>query len=100
MADFNPWLTPGEGNKGDLRTVEAAGQYENICWQTRWAPLSPFENRLPTVLQAIFAAGIYELPLIVGEPNARRIAGSGNAAVWTEQNFVDDMAHLAYQPRA
>lgn len=100
MEEFNSALTRAAGNKGDSSTIEAARQATNIRWQTRWAPLSPFEELLAATLQEIFAAGIYDLPLIVRELNARGIEAPGNTPVWTEQGFIEEIARLAHQPQA
>jgi hypothetical protein len=96
MLDYNPWLSPDrlEGdNKGSPATLELPDRVENVPWQTRPAIPPDYEGALADALAAIFAAEIYDLPLIVERLNLtgpRPPAGGG----WTEERFLAEMSCL------
>lgn len=86
--EHNPFLRPGAA--GARGSVE---KRDNIPWQHRAEPPSPFENRLGDALEAIFARGIEALPDLVRELNA---AGSRDRAgdPWSEESFQAEMRRL------
>lgn len=96
MLDHNPLLARAlvEATKGGPATIEDPARVENICWQTRPAPLTAAEEALANALQKIFAAEIYVLDGIVENLNAMKIAPPAGATVWTEANFRAELARL------
>lgn len=97
MLDFNPHLATPEfcDNKGSAATVEDPAHVENICWQTRSAPLSPYENALADALQLIFGNEIYALGDVVERLNEMKIPAPLGAVYWTEDSFCAEIARLA-----
>ena len=95
--DHNPFLAAlrqspsGEGaGKGRIERPEEA---QNIPWQTRAAPPSAYENKLCHALEAIFSAGVEDLPTIVVRLNELGVRDPSGQA-WTEESFPRDMRRL------
>lgn len=93
--DTNPYLrraaSNGEAAKGSIEKVEAI---QNLVWQTRAAPPTPFENRLADLLEQAFAAGIEELSPLVAKLNELG-ARAPDGAPWTEASFQAYMGTFA-----
>jgi hypothetical protein len=96
--DYNTRLAAAGGSdirKGSSATIEDPARVENLCWQTRPAPLTPDENSLADALQSIFAGEVYDLHAIVDRLNQMKIAPPTGASGWTEENFRTEMRRLA-----
>ncbi|HEX9464582.1 MAG TPA: recombinase-like helix-turn-helix domain-containing protein [Alphaproteobacteria bacterium] len=87
------WPGSSVGAKGDEASIEHPDKAQNICWQTRAAAPTAYEDALGDALQAIFAEEIYELAGIVRRLNERGVKGPDGAA-WTEASFTAEMARL------
>ncbi|WP_068085265.1 recombinase-like helix-turn-helix domain-containing protein [Novosphingobium rosa] len=89
MYQHNPWLAPDRhrDNKGDTRTIESATGSPNIVFQTRGAPLSPFEDGLADALMAVFDDGAVELDEVVAGLNARGITDAEGQS-WTPESLA------------
>ena len=61
--------------------------------QTRDIPHGDYEIRLGDALEALFEAGVKELPEIVAGLNRSGVKAPGGAA-WTEEVFRAEMARL------
>ncbi len=61
--------------------------------QTRDLPHGDYENRLGDALEALFGAGVTELPDIVSGLNRSGVKAPGDEA-WTEEIFRAEMARL------
>lgn len=61
--------------------------------QTRDLPHGDYENRLGDALEAIFDAGVKDLPEIVAGLNRTGVKAPGGQA-WTEEIFRAEMARL------
>ena len=86
--NHNPFLRRAAG-----RARGGGEQRDNIEWQNRAEPPSPFEDRIGDALEAIFAKGIDELPAVVRELNSAAVRDrDGNA--WTEESFQAEMKRL------
>jgi hypothetical protein len=95
MTDANPWLARDTGGtKGGAVSLERPGEVRNVAWQTRAAPPTEAENRLADALQAIFAAGVDDLPGIVAHLNAAGPRAPDDSA-WTEASLTAALARLA-----
>ena len=71
VLDFNPYLTASaSGTKGGGLFTEVPAAVDNIVFQTRGEPLTPFEDRLADALMVAFGAGIVELADVVSALNA------------------------------
>jgi hypothetical protein len=75
MHLHNPHLAADRhrDTKGDSRTVEDPRAATNIIFQTRGAPLSPFEDRMADALMACFEAGAATLDELAAALNARGV---------------------------
>ena len=97
MAEFNPWLAPrpaGDAEKGGPEAIERPERVANIAWQTRAAVPSPEEAALADALEAIFGDEVYELGPIVARLNRDGVPAPGGSDVWTEANFLSELARL------
>jgi hypothetical protein len=86
--DHNPFLkrSPSD-SRGSIE------RFENLCWQTRAAPPTEYENALGDALERIFAKGVESLPELVHQLNqdgSRDPAGQP----WTEASFQAEMRRL------
>ncbi len=95
--DHNPYLAalrqsrPGEAaGKGRIERPEDA---RNITWQTRAVPPTAYENELGDALEAIFGAGVEDLPTLVARLNERGVRDASGQD-WTEDSFARAMRHL------
>jgi hypothetical protein len=87
------WLGSSAETKGDEASIERPDNVQNVCWQTRPAPPTAYENALGDALQAIFAEGIYDLAGIVQRLNQSGVK-SPQGGVWTEASFTAEINRL------
>ncbi len=86
--DHNPFL-----RRATARARGTVEQRDNIEWQNRAEPPSPFEERVGDALEEIFAMGIDELSAVVRELNSAAVRDrDGNP--WTEESFQAEMKRL------
>ena len=95
--DHNPHLTPWRRSQPDQAAgkgrVEQPGTTENLVWQTRAAPPTPYEDALADALVACFEDGVVDLPSLVDQLNERGVRGPDGQA-WTADRFEREMARL------
>ena len=98
VLDHNPLLAKSaaaDQTKGGPASIEDPARVENLRWQTRPAPLTPWEHALADALQKIFAEEVYTLDGIVERLNRMNIAPPAGAAQWIEASFRAELARLA-----
>lgn len=95
--DHNPFLKPWRQSKPNevagKGRIERPGDAHNIVWQTRAAPPSEYEIQLGDALESIFAAGIEDLPGVIGRLNAQGVRDPGGD-IWTEESFQREIRRL------
>jgi hypothetical protein len=97
VDDYNAQLAAAgasDASKGSSATIEDPAHIENLCWQTRPAPLTADENALADALQAIFASEVYELAKLVERLNQMKLAPPAGASAWTEETFRVEIRRL------
>jgi hypothetical protein len=97
MDEYNVALTAEQGAsrnpKGDEASIEHPDKVKNICWQTRAAPPTAYENALGDALQAAFADGVSDLPGVVRRLNERG-PKAPDGSTWTEVSFTAEITRL------
>lgn len=88
MDDFNPYLTPGNAQRGEVE------KRINIPWQTRPSVPSEFENRLGDALEQAFTAGAATLAEMIKTLNAQQVFDA-QGEPWTEASFEAAMGKYA-----
>jgi len=95
--DHNPHLKPWHkarpnqvAGKGRIETPESS---ENIVWQTRAAPPSPYENELAQALIDCFESGIEDLEPLIARLNEMGVVAP-DGTPWTAEVFEHEMARL------
>jgi hypothetical protein len=92
-VDHNPHLGRASGNKGGPDDSENPAQVTNICWQTRPAPLTPYESALARALTEIFAADLWELDQVAEALNGKGLAPPAGTT-WTAPVLAAELARL------
>jgi hypothetical protein len=87
--EHNPFLRSASAG-GARGSVE---KRDNIPWQHRAEPPSEFENRLGDALEAIFAAGVDDLPGVVEALNRAALRDRAGHP-WTEASFQAEIRRL------
>jgi hypothetical protein len=93
MTDFNPFLARASNGAPARSPIERYDQIENLCWQTRAAPPSEYENRLGDALEAAFDQGATELAALVTHLNQTQLRAPDGAA-WTEASLAAELKRL------
>jgi hypothetical protein len=91
MTDFNPFLA--RATNGARSPIERYERIENLCWQTRTAPPSEYENRLGDALEAAFDAGATELAALVSHLNKTGLRAPDGSS-WTEASLGAELKRL------
>ncbi len=97
MGNFNPHLALRRvlkpDNRGGQGSYETFDTIENIRWQTRGAPPSPYEESVADVLQQAYGAGASSLAELA---NAFTKAGlvHPDRKSWTEETVGDELRRL------
>ncbi len=95
MAQLNPFLSPGDSSgKGGGRFIEDPAAVENIVFQTRGEPLTPFEDALADGLMAAYGGGAETLDQLVSALNAQGCTDRAGR-MWTAATLTADLAAAA-----
>lgn len=95
MTQLNPFLSPGDSSgKGGGRFIEDPATAENIVFQTRGEPLTPFEDALADGLMAAYGEGAETLDQLVSALNAQGCTDRAGR-MWTAATLTADLAAAA-----
>ena len=95
MPELNPFLSPVDApTKGGGHFIEDPAHVENIVFQTRGAPLTPFEAHFAEALMTAYGEGAEELEDVSTALNVQRFADRMGAA-WTAETLTAELAALS-----
>ncbi|MBM3601195.1 MAG: hypothetical protein FJX35_23605 [Alphaproteobacteria bacterium] len=80
-------------NRAGATAIETYEELRNIEWQTRPAPLEPYESALADALEQILGRGTHDLPGIVAGLADMKVTDSSGRP-FTEQSFQAEVKRL------
>jgi hypothetical protein len=91
--NLSPWTWPTHIDPAGQKSIDKPADLENIIWQNRSAPPTPYENALGDALEQVFDSGAVELAEAVAKLNELGVKDQ-NGAEWTSQSFTLEMKRL------
>lgn len=91
---LRPWLARQRINIGGAADIQLPGQAENIIWQTRLAPPTPYENDFGDALETVFERGAADLATVAEGLNQLGFCPLAGGA-WTSDSLAAELRALS-----